>query len=350
MKLPRLTARRAEPDALDWIDVDDRSVADRLAKYADSLSPDEVVMTRMRASVRAAFAESATARRTTVTGNADAGADAQTDAPRWGWLQSRNRRLGFAAVCVVATLTLSTVGVVAAESGPGQPFYRLRLGIESVNLPQVGSQDRLDADLDRADARLADIANEAAASDWSATADAANAYRDVIAAIVLPADMSVKGPAVARLNVQLTRLEQLRAESHGPATPALDLAIEALCKVLGIAAPTPWPVATAAPTAATTRGGAPAATAPETTAPEATATAAATATDPDRNRHRSIEPGASPSPGSTATSGDLDGHQPGGGTGDHASPTPTTSAPDGDRSPSARSTTGRWIAGQANSW
>jgi hypothetical protein len=215
-----------------WGD-DEAQVASLLQRYAaDSLSPDETTLSRMGAVVRAAFVDSAMDRETA------SGFDAVLPDPAFGARRrSWSRRRVGAALLAVAVLTLSTVGFATAESGPGQPFYRLRLGFETVNLPPTGSQDRLAADLARADARLNDIAGQAAASNWGGAADAADAYRQVIVSVTLPSDPTAKAPAIDRLDGQLARLEQLKSGSRAPATAALDGAIAALCKLLGIPVP-----------------------------------------------------------------------------------------------------------------
>lgn len=236
MRLPKLhRAPLADSDQPTWGDCDDPAVAALLERYAEeSLSPDEAVLSRMGGVVRAAFVESVHERETGL-GHA---ASPLTEAPgrrrhpRW------SRRRALAAFCAVAILTLSTLGFAAAESGPGQPFYRLRLGIDTVNQPPAGSQDRLTADLARADARLNEIAGSAGGSDWNAAADAAGAYRETLAGVTLPTDATAREQARKQLSEQLARLEQLRAGSKGPATAELDDDIAALCNLLGIPIPT----------------------------------------------------------------------------------------------------------------
>jgi hypothetical protein len=257
MKLPIFGRSPSRPDESDWDDGDD-GMAEILDWYAvEVLSPDAATLSRIGGRVRAAFVRSITEREPAMV-RAAGTFEANPDDPspktyagrtaarrRWSW----SRRRAAAAICAVAILTLSTVGFAAAESGPGQPFYRLRLGIETVNLPAAGSQDRLAADLGRAQARIDDVAGEAAGSNWNAAADAAGAYRQVIAGVTLPAEAGARDLAVQQLDGQLARLEELRAGSHGSETAALDGAIAALCSLLGISAPalpaaaTPGPVA-----------------------------------------------------------------------------------------------------------
>jgi hypothetical protein len=260
------------------------------------LSPDEETLARMRATVRAAFADSQLSR--------DPGPSAEAGAarvPSAGWrIWSRRRRRAFASICAVAILTLSSVGLAGAESNPGQPFYRLRLGIEAVNLPFQVQPSPLDAALTRAESRLAEAGDEAASADWNAAADAVNAYRETLGSIALPGDQPAAVAALQRLDLQLARLEQLRGASHPPETAALDGAIAALCDLMGIPIPTPTPApATASPSPRPTD--------------KATATGSASPKEGDPGRD-----GASPKPnpsGSAGRSGDPDGG--------HASPTPS---------------------------
>ncbi len=239
MRIPVISLRRhAGADGAGWSDDrGDQRVAGLLDRFAeDALSPDGAAMHRMHAAARAAFLESAAAGgdgRQAPAGLIDAPADRRP----FGWTRHRVA----AAICAVAILTLSTVGLTAAESGPGQPFYRLRLGLEAVNLPPAGSDSRVDADLARADARLTDIAAAAARSDWSAAADAASAYRDVVASMVLPADSAGRQSSIARLDAELARLEQLRSASRPPETAEIDLAIRTVAALIGVPVPTALP-------------------------------------------------------------------------------------------------------------
>ncbi len=235
MRLSLPFRRPSAAQSADWIDGDDAEMAQFLDAHAADLRPNDATLARMGASVRAAFVESQIARR-------DASAAPTAGARKLPW--GRHRVL--AAVGAVAILTVSSVGLAAAQSGPGQPFYRLRLVIETVNRPPAGSLTRLDTDLDRADARLNEVAGEASSSDWIGAADAAAAYREVISTVALPADAS-KGSALQRLDKQLAHLEQLRASSRGPETAEVDRAIAALCVILGIPVPTPTPAPVTSP-------------------------------------------------------------------------------------------------------
>ena len=258
MKLPVFGRRTPPIDDPSWAD-GGGGVTRLLEWYAvEALSPDSATLSRIGGTVRAAFAASVTGREAGIswipgavdTHRADQAFEGEALRITRPHGVSWTRRRAVAAVRAVAILTLSTVGFAAAESGPGQPFYRLRLGIETVNLPPAGSQDRLAADLGRAGARLDDITREAAASNWSAASDASDAYRQVIDSVVLPTDAAARTRAVEQFAGQLARLEELRVDSQGSETSALDGAIAALCNLLGIPAPTA--AATAKPGAGST--------------------------------------------------------------------------------------------------
>lgn len=248
--LPLPRGRTGTSDTEPWIDGDeDRSTARQLTSYADqSLAPEPEPLARIGASVRAAFVESATRR----AAGQPAGAGVQGVAAGVKRSLSWRRRRVLAAVCAVAILTLSSFGFAAAESGPGQPFYRLKLNIEAVYLPPPSTLDRLYADVSRGDARLEDIARSAAASDWSGAADAASAYLDVVNGMELPADKIEAAGVASRLSGQLTRLEALRTTSRPPETAALDKAIAAVCEALGIPVPALPPTTAAKPGARAT--------------------------------------------------------------------------------------------------
>lgn len=99
---------------------------------------------------------------------------------RFAWPHVRRiLAVGFAAV-----LLLGTVAGAAAYSGPGQPFYHVRLTIEDITLPPPGSRDRLDAQIGLLTRRLTEATYAASTGDAAATADAAGAYADRVEAAV----------------------------------------------------------------------------------------------------------------------------------------------------------------------
>jgi hypothetical protein len=90
---------------------------------------------------------------------------------------------------VFATLLAVTVGTsfAAAESGPGQPFYHLRLSIEALSIPAQG-EARIQALLARLDARLAEAGQANRHGDHGAVADAMSAYEETLAALSASVD------------------------------------------------------------------------------------------------------------------------------------------------------------------
>jgi hypothetical protein len=243
MRLPTLSRdKRHNETAFAGMDGDDaRTAAALLAYAADSLSPDAAVLSRMGGVVRAAFLQSgpnedvaAETRLATASGSGSLGG------LHWG----RGRRRTLAALCAVAVLTLTSASFVGAESNPGQPFYRVRLSLEAVRIPFQQPADPLQSMLDSADARLADVEREAAVKDWNAAADATGAFDDVIASISPPTN-DTAAAASQRLGAELSRLEHLRLTSGAPETAALDKAIEAVSRLLGL--PVPKPSASATP-------------------------------------------------------------------------------------------------------
>lgn len=246
MRLPAFFHQTpSDVDALVWTDGNATQAAGMLSAYAaDSLSPDTETLARMSVVVRAAFADSPVSRNAGLA--PEAGSVGSSGLGRL--VLGRHRRRTIASLCAVAVLTLSSVSFVGAEGNPGQPFYRLRLNLEGVRLPFEQPANPLQSNLDKADARLADIEREAAAKDWNAATDATGAYTDVVASIILPADAAAKAKALQRLDAELARLEQLRLTSKAPATAALDKAIAAVCGLLGIPVPTPPASPTARPT------------------------------------------------------------------------------------------------------
>jgi uncharacterized membrane protein YgcG len=180
--------------------VDDETVA-LLERYAAGpLSPGADELNRGRTAAVAAYAAS------------DVMAALRQARPR-----PRRAVRYVAAAAAMAVLMLSGAGIAAAESGPGQPFYRTRLAIEAWFLPPAGSEARLDADLDRAQARLEEAVRAAAVSDWNAEADALGAYTDVVASMSVPQDTASQERVRNRLGQELGTLQDLAA---GPGSAA----------------------------------------------------------------------------------------------------------------------------------
>jgi hypothetical protein len=202
-KLPRQTHVAAGSGSAEgWFDHDQESTVRTLRGTSEQLSPDQAALDRIYAASRRAFLEARLERSMSE-------APARSGAPR---------RLRLALAFSVALLTLSGAGVVAAaESGPGEPFYRTRLAIEAIFLPGPGTPDRLAADLDRAQARLDEAARAAAGGNSNGAADALGAYGEIVASMAVPADEAARLRLRERLALQLV---QLQALSVGGSTAA----------------------------------------------------------------------------------------------------------------------------------
>ena len=126
MTLARLFGRSPHrPDRWDD-DPADAAFVESLAAYADETVPaDDPALTRSRETLRSAFVQARQSAARVETGRRASGHFAP-------------RRLGFAAT-LVALMVFSGVAGVLAESGAGQPFYRLRLDVEALTLPAAGT-------------------------------------------------------------------------------------------------------------------------------------------------------------------------------------------------------------------
>jgi hypothetical protein len=233
---PRLPfARSRGPQADAWtdgtppVDAPDRATDALERVAAGPLSPDDEALARMKNRLRAAYAQSMASR-------------VETGRPS----RSGYRRRLFAATVSIAVMLMAAGGVAAAESGPGEPFYRVRLDVEALFLPAPGSDARLAADLDRAQARLAEAQRAASSGDWNAEADALGAYSDVVGSMSLTGTQANREAAQARLRGQLEGLRQLRSGAGGNVSAGVTRAIDDVDALLGGAPETPGPSATAA--------------------------------------------------------------------------------------------------------
>ncbi|MBF6606777.1 MAG: hypothetical protein IVW53_14505, partial [Chloroflexi bacterium] len=90
--------------------------------------------------------------------------------------RSRAPARRFTASLLAVGLLAGSVGLVSAQSGPGQPFYGLRLAIETVSLPPRGTQARIDAEAARLTARFTEAESAAWAGDPGGLVAALDAY------------------------------------------------------------------------------------------------------------------------------------------------------------------------------
>ncbi|MEX0630783.1 MAG: hypothetical protein WEE67_06715 [Chloroflexota bacterium] len=135
----------------------------------------------------------------------------------------RPRRLAY-AVALAAVLALAgTVG--AAESGPGEPLYGLRLAIQSLTLPEQGAA-RADAVLALLEQRLAEAREENVRHNESGVADAVRAYQVTLADL----HWDVSGPYDAALAEGLRRhvatLQDILGDAPSPTQVTVQQALE----------------------------------------------------------------------------------------------------------------------------
>jgi hypothetical protein len=192
------------------IDPDDPLVL-LLGRYAVArLTPDAEQLVYLRAVSVRAF----------VDRRVSAGRPARTRRAMLDW--PRRLAAGFA---VVFALT-GGVSLAAAESGPGQPFYHLRLTVDNLTLPAQGSA-RVEALLQRLDARLADARQAHGRGNQGGVADAVGAYEDTLSA--LTDTIAVQGDdafVLAELDRHVTTLEELLGQLPPQAQAGLQHAID----------------------------------------------------------------------------------------------------------------------------
>jgi hypothetical protein len=194
-------------------------------------------------------------------------------------------------------MLIAAGGVAAAESGPGEPFYRVRLDAEALFLPPPGSDARLTADLDRAQARLAEAQQAASSGNWNAEADALGAYSEVVGSMALSGTPTNLEAAETRLRSQLENLVRLQSGAGGDAPAGVSRAIDEVDALLGRAPATPGQ------SAAPTHGVAPSADHGPSDDPGSSGTAgsgASTTAGPSGE----VGPKASPSPAGPGGSSD----------------------------------------------
>jgi hypothetical protein len=184
---------------------DDQLLAEQLERYAvGALSPDSAQLSRMRDIVVVAY----------VRGGVRTTAGMPT-----------SRRLGHRwSFALAMGVLLLGGGVVAAESGPGQPFYQLRLGIASFTLPRQGeARERGLA------AQLDDRLNEADAAirngDGQAAEAAIQAYLHTLDE--LERDGGLEAAVLADLQHHFDVLRALMSTAPSQATNGLQQAIDA---------------------------------------------------------------------------------------------------------------------------
>jgi hypothetical protein len=227
-------SRVADRWADDPADVGTTQLLDELAR--GPMSPDRETLDRMGTRLRAEFAQRSAERAAT-------GAGVERRA-----LPLRLRPA--AVLASVAILAVAGTAAAATESGPGEPFYHARLTVESLFLPSAGTDARLAADLDRADARLSEAQVAFAAGDWNAASDALGAYGEVVRSMAILAGTDSGARAIARLGEQLAVLTRLEAGAQDGAALQLGRAIDDVDALLGGGSSRPGGTAVPSPTGA----------------------------------------------------------------------------------------------------
>jgi hypothetical protein len=138
---------------------------------------------------------------------------------------ARSARRGFAlGLALVALLALAGT-VAAAESGPGQPLYGLRLTLESLTLPSGGSA-RTEALLAQLDRRLGEASQESERGNALGVADAVRAYMATLDEMSGGIGPGVSQTAVeAGLERHLTVLQRIQGSAPGNAQGGVQQAL-----------------------------------------------------------------------------------------------------------------------------
>jgi hypothetical protein len=188
------------------------------AYAADRLRPDPEAAGRARARVLAEVRRGAAPRSDRPSPAALPGR------PRSGW------RI-FRAPAVVAALLLLAgllaAGAVVAGSGPGGPFYGLRIWAEEMTLPADPAQ-RAAVELAHLETRLAEARDAAANGNGGAVTAALEAYRRTADAALEAAgdDPGRRERLALRLGLHVAVLEALVGEVPGRASEAIQDAVE----------------------------------------------------------------------------------------------------------------------------
>jgi hypothetical protein len=138
-----------------------------------AFNPDLAAITRMRAVVLAEYRR-------------------RNPLPEYGRELVVSPRRGLVAVLLrpLASASLSlalltgSASLAFAFSGPGQPFYGVRLGVETAQLPPVSAPARIYADVARLDKRLAEANTGAVQADRPAVDDSLGAYSGQVDGVV----------------------------------------------------------------------------------------------------------------------------------------------------------------------
>lgn len=222
--------------------------------------PDDGAVARVRETTLASFRATADFGAGRTAEPADAGVHAAgppggeprpARGPWWTPLLRPALSGGLAAAMVVAS-----VGIVAANSGPGDAFYGLRLAAEELNLPFLSSGDGTNRALGRLQQRLDEAQKES--GDPAAVSAALKAYRDELRrALAEATDESTRQRILAALGVHETVLDTLSttvpAAADSGVQQARDQVGQAQQNLRSALPPVPSPALAASPSPAPTQ-------------------------------------------------------------------------------------------------
>lgn len=208
-----------------WHDRIDDDLPARLHDAAADLDPDLAVLERGRSAALSAFRQLQAE-----GGFSDSAPAGRRIVTRVAWLQRPMRHPVVASILAVAVVLGGSAGLAAAASGPGQPFYGLRLAVEQLTLPPAGTSARVQADLDRLGTRLSDASQASQRGDANAVADAIAAYEQALNDTVDQQDVNAAQRAriQALFEQQVQLLEQLLSEAPASAQPGVARALAEL--------------------------------------------------------------------------------------------------------------------------
>lgn len=138
---------------------------------------------------------------------------------------------GWSLAAAFALLLVAAGSLVAAESGPGQPFYGLRLAIGLVTLPgeEPAHERGLAAQLDD---RLVEVGAAARVGDGRGARAAINEYLSTLTELSRD---GVTDPAIlALLQRHQDALQEILSVAPGQATDGVQQALDAAGKVSGV--------------------------------------------------------------------------------------------------------------------
>jgi hypothetical protein len=203
----------------------DDDLPGRLGDAAAALDPEPEALERSRSASLAAFSQ-------LQASGGPSGVRPTGPGPgtRLRWLPQGLRHPVVASILAAAVVLGGGAGLVAAASGPGQPFFGLRLAVERLTLPPSGTAARLEVDLDRLGTHVADARQANQRGDAGALADTMTAYQQTLEDTLDQEDVVAAQLARTRavFDQQVQVLQQLLTEVPASARPGVTQALTAL--------------------------------------------------------------------------------------------------------------------------